>query len=101
MHPSIFGVIRQFNTQNLNGFEPNKKTLPNIAYLFPKQRNYMRKRRLDWRYRLRRQARKRFIMSIEELATIFHFPGTLVAKAPAVARIEAKRGEPPTTLPTA
>jgi hypothetical protein len=99
MPAAIFGVIRQFNTQNLNGFMPNLKTLPNITYLFPKQRNYTRKRRLDWRYRYRRQGRKRFIFNIEELATVFHFPGSPVAKAPMVARISAKRGEPPQTLP--
>jgi len=101
MPASVFGVIRQFNTQNLNGFMPNLKTLPNIAYVLPKQRNYMRKRRLDWRYRWRRQSRKRFIFNIEELATVFHFPGSPLAKAPSVVRIEAKRSEPPTTLPTA
>jgi hypothetical protein len=41
---------------------------------------------------------KPFIMNIEELATIYHFPGT-VATTPTLTRVEAKKGEPPANLP--
>lgn len=40
-----------------------------------------------------------FVMSIEELATIFHFPG-LVSETPSFKRIESKIAKPPTNLPT-
>lgn len=98
---AIYGAIRQFNSAHLNSFVPNMHVTPSISYLFPKQRNHYRKRYLGRYLRYRLFARRRFIFNIEELATIFHFPGTMVSKAPSVTRMEAKRGEPPQTLPTA
>ena len=41
-----------------------------------------------------------FLISNEELATIFHFPGRGVAAAPFVPRVESKKGEAPPGLPT-
>ncbi len=41
---------------------------------------------------------KPFILSTEELATIFHLPGR-VSETPTVGRIEATKGEPPANLP--
>lgn len=40
-----------------------------------------------------------FVMSTEELATIFHFPG-LVSSAPTFQRIESKIAKPPSNLPS-
>jgi hypothetical protein len=37
-------------------------------------------------------------LGTEELATLFHFPGT-VAKTSALGRIEAQKAEPPANLP--
>ncbi len=37
-------------------------------------------------------------MTVEELATIFHFPGK-VATTPTLGRIPSKRAEPPSNLP--
>ena len=45
------------------------------------------------------QADKKFIMTVEELATIFHFPGK-VARTPTLPRIPSSRAEPPPNLPT-
>ena len=98
---AIFGAIRQFNTQHLNGFRPDKRTMPKHFYFFKKQKHYFRKRRLVRLYRLRFPTLPWFTFNTEELATIFHLPGTMVAPAPLVPRIEAKRGEPPATLPRA
>ncbi len=39
-----------------------------------------------------------FILSLEELATIFHFPG-MVSETPSFKRIESKIAKPPTNLP--
>jgi hypothetical protein len=41
---------------------------------------------------------KPFIMNIEELATIYHFPGD-IASTPTLTRVEAKKAEPPINLP--
>ena len=41
---------------------------------------------------------KPFVLNIEELATIFHFPG-LVSEAPSFKRIESKTSKPPSNLP--
>ena len=40
-----------------------------------------------------------YVLNIEELATIYHFPMVSV-KAPLVKKTEAKRAEPPPSLPT-
>ena len=40
---------------------------------------------------------KYFILNTEELATIFHLPGTEV-RAPLFPRVEAKKGQPPPGL---
>jgi len=42
---------------------------------------------------------KPFIFNIEELATVYHYPGVTVA-APRMQRIEAKTSAPPINLPT-
>ena len=52
-----------------------------------------------YNYRFRRKPKTSFIFSVEELATVFHFPGHIVS-TPTVPRIEVKKGEPPMGLPT-
>jgi hypothetical protein len=42
---------------------------------------------------------KNFMMTSEELATIFHLPGS-VARTPTLQRISSSRSEAPTNLPT-
>ncbi len=96
---AIIGAFKQFSTQNLNGFRPDKKTKTSIDYFFKKFRINWRKRKIISQYRERSFEPKRaFVLNIEELATIYHFPGMLV-KAPMMPRIEAKKGEPPAGLP--
>lgn len=45
-------------------------------------------------------ARRQSIMSTEEIATLFHFPGAAVS-APSFERVSAKKAEPPANLPIA
>lgn len=105
-----------FTTQNLNALYPYgqpyltkiKKSWFLPWNLLAKRRLYLRKRSIFRKYCERQdplfpQKAKwpsSFILNTEELATIFHFPGRKVASAPFTGRIEAKRGEAPSGLPT-
>lgn len=96
---AILGFFKQFNTMNMNGFKPNKDISPKVKFpLLKKQREFLRKRDVYVNYRLRIPAKKNFVLSTEGLATIFHFPSTVV-EASATPRIEAKKAEPPSNLP--
>lgn len=96
---AIIGFFKQFNTLNLNGFRPNSEISPRVKFpIFKKQREYLRKRKVYMAYRLRLPAKQNFIFNTEELATVFHFPSTVV-EAPSTPRIEAKKAEPPANLP--
>lgn len=106
-----FGFFNQFSTENLNGLRPWPKTLTKVkkhSWLgaFRLRRVFLKKRRLFFRY-IKRQppmfpkpaGKGSFILNTEELATVFHFPGRVVAPAPFVSRVESKRGEAPPGLP--
>ena len=97
----LTGAMKQYNTQNLNGFKPGKST--GVDYFFKKFREARKKREMLRAYQERSYfyipyRRKPFVLNSEALATIFHFPGR-VAETPTLGRIEAKRGEPPINLP--
>jgi hypothetical protein len=108
---SAFAFFAQFDTANLNGFKPWPETITKIKKkwflplnLFIARRLYLRKRHLFRNYIKRfppfwPKSDGPFILSIEEMATIFHFPGQMSAPAPSVQRVEAKKGEAPASLP--
>ena len=101
---AILGAFKQFNTQNLNGFKPNKKNIPSIDYWFKKRREFYRKMNILNDYKKRyfsynNVSGRAFVFNTEELATIFHIPGRAVPVS-AVPRIKAKKGVPPADLPT-
>jgi hypothetical protein len=41
---------------------------------------------------------KTFVLNVEELATLWHFPGQIM-KVPTLTRIESKEASPPPNLP--
>ena len=99
---------KQFGSANLNGFKPGSGGKQKTGVDFPWQdfrgiRVERRKRRIFDAY-LRRayfykpHLRTPFVLSTEELATIYHFPGA-VARTPTLEKIESKKGESPTNLP--
>lgn len=106
----VMGALKQFSVQDMNGFKPDSTTKTAVDYFFIKSRLLAKQQRILWNYKHRilekkfmkknfgRQASQPFIMNVEELASIYHFPVETV-KAPMVARTEAKRGEPPIALP--
>lgn len=125
--PAVVGNFKQLSTQNLNGFKPNAIVTTKIDYKIQgkDKREFIRKKRILFDYRRRFFPQyssfipylrplifqklpfvnkivfryKPMIMNIEELATVYHFPGISV-EAPFVPRVEAKKAEPPRTLPT-
>lgn len=101
---AVIGAFKQFNTQNLNGFKKNSKISPSLDYWFVKRREFYRKVSVLNNYKKRYFphqgfSKRGFVLNTEELATIYHIPGKIVA-APTMPRIEAKKGGPPAGLPT-
>mgnify|MGYP001581845531 CR=1 FL=1 len=105
----------QLSTTTFNNFKPIHRTYTKVKTIFTwfldARRLFLRKRRV-YRYYTSRLSpfypwqgseeteHGKYILNIEELATIFHFPGKMTGSGVAVPRIEAKRGEAPPELPT-
>jgi hypothetical protein len=111
----IMSYLSAFFTQNLNGLVPYgqpymtkvKKRLFPLYNIFMVRRLYLKKRALFRRYRTRSTSAypknqmwpSPFVLNVEEMASIFHFPGKISAPAPFIERIDAKKGEAPSGLP--
>jgi len=96
----IMGVFRQFNAHDMNTFGLGKHTFVRAYYYFVQYRLNRRKRILMRAYKGRSNSRgdKNYILSVDELATIWHFPMEDLS-APLLKKAEMRKGEPPTTLP--
>jgi len=100
----VLGYFNEFNSQNLNWIKPWGKTITKIQLILIDRRTYLRKRRIFRNYIKRRSpldplSGGTYILNTEELASLYHFPSRIVAPAPAVPRIAAKKGEAPPELP--
>ncbi len=97
---SFIGAIKQFNDFNLNSFKPEETSKTYANYVFTEDRLRYRQRRILRRYRTRDTDPQstRFMLSAEELATIFHIPDMAVT-APTLTRVAARRGGAPMNLP--
>ncbi len=105
----IIGGITHFNS-HLNGFKPARRSEERYKhFLFAwkarseKIRNIERQNMLDAykrrAYFYRPFKRPHFILNTEELATMFHMPGG-VSATPTFGRIESRKVEAPSNLPT-
>ena len=102
---ALGGLLRPFTTNNLNGFKGYEQT---YGWDFPWQDfNFIRltakKKKIFKAYKHRswfHLPRKinPFVLSSEELATIYHLPGG-VAQTPTFGRIPSRKGEAPVNLP--
>jgi len=95
----IMGAINQFHTANTNALVPYASTFTNFEFKkFSPQvsKNFFVK---GYKGRKEFEGASPFILNIEEIATLWHFPMPFV-KAPLVQKSEGKRAEPPTDLPT-
>jgi hypothetical protein len=104
--PGMIGAFKQFNAKGRNGFKPTRG-MTSFDFSWEDYKEYRQnkeRRRLFETYRLRSffyppYKRSHFILSAEELATLFHFPGQ-VSQTPTFRRIESKKAQPPSDLPT-
>jgi hypothetical protein len=105
----LIGSMRQFSSNNLNGFKTGWYT----DFDYPWQDFHRLRRNLAERGMLRAFKMRSFfqppykyfhaksyILTTEELATIFHFPSAIAAPTPTITRVSAKKAEAPQNLPT-
>ena len=101
--PAVMGIFKQFASPAMNGFKPNKLATTSAGYFNKKAIEAKKKFRMYNAYRLRSffsppYLGQKFVFNTSELATIYHFPGTVVG-SPGMSRVEAKKGAPPSNLP--
>ena len=99
-----------FGTGNLNRFGVFSKSTTKVKspffWFLDERRKFVKKRRAMENYKTRMQSMSSpntegtSVLSVEELATLFHFTGRTVAPAPFVPRLESRKGEAPSNLPT-
>ena len=104
----LIGSFRQFASKNMNGLRP--KWFAGFAhpwqdFMDRKQRYNQRslidsyKRRSFFNVPYKNWKSKPFVMSVEELATVYHIPSYAAAAAPALQRVPSKKSEAPSNLP--
>jgi hypothetical protein len=116
----LIGSLRQYNSSNMNGFKPNTDAMTDVSDLakdfgrilpFIRKANekevaeiksdlfhaYKLRSFFEWPYK--NYGGKPFVISTEELATIFHFPSITVSQTPTLKRIPSKKSEAPANLP--
>lgn len=98
--------FQQFNTTNLNILRPlqTTKVYTVKTFFLDKRRAYLRRRRLFRLYCTRDtfmfpRPGGTFVMNIEELTTMFHFPGRFAFPSGVMPRVETRKGEAPPGLP--
>ena len=111
-----FNFFNCFTTANLNAIQPWGKAFTKIhkSWFLPlnllrPRRDYMRCRKIFRNYVNRvnhffprgndKIDKGIFALNVEELASLYHFPGQAVAPTPSITRVEAKKGGPPIELP--
>jgi hypothetical protein len=103
----LIGSLRQYNSETLNGFRPAKNTDFDYPWQdFRRKRRTEKEKKLLNAYKLRSFFNvpykyiftKPFILTTEELATIFHLPGRTVG-TPTLTKIQSRKNEAPANLP--
>jgi len=101
------GSLRQFGSENLNGIRPvwlSSKSYPWEDFRDIKRRTSLRKhlnaykRRSFFNVPYKHLNAKPYILTTEELATLFHLPGSAIT-TPTLTRVPSKKGVAPSNLP--
>lgn len=96
------GYIKQFTAIDLNNFKPDLSvTGTSASYFFAKSIVEARKGKIVRAYKSRSTwlGRLTKIMTVDELATLWHFPVESVVKAPLIQKAAGKKSVPPMSLP--
>jgi len=94
----FFAYFTQFGSDLMNSIRPDSRTKTSAYYFFPDARKKVKKRAILRKYKDRTLDFKSYIMTSDELATLYHFP-TKEVRGSLVPKVEAKKGKPPATLP--
>jgi len=104
----IMSSFKHFSTENFNGFKPNGDMWsPKFSGLpWEDFKNYRQNKQMAIALEAYKRrsffydpiVSKHVILSVEELATIYHYPGS-VAGTPSLSRIPSKKFEAPANLP--
>lgn len=100
---SLVGAMKQVATEDMNSLKPDTKKIGVHAhYFFKEWRKNWKKRKIMRAYKARSNWRGHigYVLNIEELATIWHFPVAESVKAPLLRKAESKRGAPPHAIPS-
>jgi hypothetical protein len=116
----VIGCMRQYSSNTLNGFKPGfltstsdlqKDLIKFLPWIF---KNKIEgeieedKEEFMQAYKLRSYfqtpfrfwgSRPQYVLNTEELATIFHFPSSIVSQTPTLTRVPSKKSEAPSNLP--
>ncbi len=96
---AVMGIFNQFANLNMNTLKPDQHTMTRAFYAFAKMRKAYKQRVLMRLLRRRSFWEHGYILNIEELATLYHFP-TIGVMAPMTPYVPVKKGGPPVGLPT-
>ncbi|MEK7647557.1 MAG: hypothetical protein AAB384_00795 [Patescibacteria group bacterium] len=97
----IVGAMKQFTREDSNALKPSYKLTGTSAhYIFTDARKNVRRTKMIRAYKSRSawSGKLPFVLNVEELATLWHFPIKSV-RAPLVQKTTSKRGEAPVGLP--
>ncbi len=103
----LIGSFKQYSSANLNGFKPGNKTAIDHWWQDPLNRKIKKMEKqfiVDYKERayffrpFMGKKRKKLVMNAEELATVFHFPGS-VALTPTLDRVKSRKSTAPSDLP--
>ena len=97
----FMGYIKQFNLNDQNSFKPDLKiTFTKTVYFNREPRLNEKKRKIFKNYINRSDnGRKPYLLNIEELATLWHFPVEANVKSPLIQKAPGRKADAPSSLP--
>ena len=95
------GYIKQFGALGMNSFKPDVKVTMTKAVYFRKKPRLIRKKRNLFHNYINRSTdgRELYLLNIEELATLWHFPIEANVKSPLIQKAPGRKADAPSSLP--